>query len=193
MLTKVSIEEFTNVLRSLSERGFPHDEVGSYIRGVNVDQVSLRRFLFFGKRTYTRNLIFRDLNFELIAIGWEVNQSSSIHDHAGQSCWMTVPVGKLRVQNYRILEQDSQTGFCRLEATDQIDLERHSKTEVDPSEPIHEVGNPGVFGKRAVSLHVYSRPIDQCLVFTPSINWCSEVVPRYTSQYGHLSPGVELA
>ena len=28
---------------------------------------------------------------------------SSIHNHKGQNCWMAAPMGKLAVQNYRVL------------------------------------------------------------------------------------------
>ena len=39
---------------------------------------------------------------------------------------------------------------------------------VDPLEPVHRVLNPREFNQRAVSLHVYSRPFDTCVVYSPS-------------------------
>jgi hypothetical protein len=52
--------------------------------------------------------------------------------------------------------------------------------------------NLAEFGGRVVSLHVYSRPIERCLVYSPLQNRCGEVVLRYTSEYGKLCAGVSL-
>jgi len=176
----------------MSESDFKAGSIDSYIEGNRVSVPSLKPYLFFSENNYTRNLIFRNELFELLALCWAPGHVSSIHDHAGENCWMAVPVGKLRIQNFRVLEQDLETGYCKVEPTASMDIDKLTPAGVDPTEPIHQVLNLEEFGRRAVSLHVYSRPIDRCLIYSPSINLCSEVMPTYTSEGGALCRGVVL-
>jgi hypothetical protein len=55
---------------------------------------------------------------------------------------------------------------------------------VDPREPVHRVFNPREFHERAVSLHVYSRPFDRCVVYSPEQGTCGEIQLHYNSEYG---------
>jgi len=179
-----TVDQFTAGLRAIHDEDFRVGTVYNYLKEHPVDELSLRPYLFFSERQYTRNLIFKNDLFELVAVCWEVGQSSNVHNHAGQNCWMTMPVGRLRVQNFRVIEQDFETGHCRVESTESIDIDKLQPAEVDPTEPWHQVLNLDEFGGRAVSLHIYSRPIERCLVYSPSQNRCSEVQLHYTSEYG---------
>jgi hypothetical protein len=55
---------------------------------------------------------------------------------------------------------------------------------VDPFDPVHRVVNPREFNERAVSLHVYSRPFDTCIVYSPEQGTCGEIKLHYTTEYG---------
>jgi hypothetical protein len=55
---------------------------------------------------------------------------------------------------------------------------------VNPLEPVHRVFNPREFNQRAVSLHVYSRPFDTCVVYSPDQGTCGEIKLHYTTEYG---------
>ena len=55
---------------------------------------------------------------------------------------------------------------------------------MDPKEPVHKVYNPADFEQRAVSLHVYSRPYDSCVVYSEEQHKCGEIKLSYTSEYG---------
>ena len=78
-------------------------------------------------------------------------------------CWMTVPIGKLRGQNFRAIEIDEEKGFCKLEETDNFDLSDCLAAKVELEEPIHQILNLPEFDEPAVSLHIYSKPFDKCL------------------------------
>jgi cysteine dioxygenase len=179
-----TVDQFITGLCAIPDEDFRVGTVYDYLKEHPVDEHSLQPYLFFSKRQYTRNLIFKNELFELVAVCWEVDQASNVHNHAGQNCWMTIPVGRLRVQNFGVIEQDLESRYCRVEPTESIDIDKLRPAEVDPTEPVHQVLNLAEFGGRAVSLHIYSRPIDRCLVYSPSNNQCHEVVLRYTSEYG---------
>jgi cysteine dioxygenase len=188
----VSIDQFVAGLRSIPGERFGIGIVFDYLKDRAVDAASLERFCFFSPSHYTRNLIFKDDLFELLAICWDVGQISRIHNHQNQNCWMSIPIGKLRIQNFRVVEQNPATGYCRIEPADFFDIQRGLPAEVDPAEPVHQVSNLAEFNERAVSLHIYSRPFDRCLIYSREANKYAEVPLHYSSEYGELCAGVKL-
>ena len=97
--------------------------VRDYLKQHPVDEHSPEPYISFSEAQYTRNLIFKNYLFELIALCWNAGQASNVHNHAGQNCWMTIPVGRIRVQNFSVLEQDFETGYCRIEPTESMDID----------------------------------------------------------------------
>jgi len=110
-----------------------------------------------------------------------------VHNHRDQNCWMAVPVGKLLVQNYRVVSQSLEEGTCKLEPADTVEMNPTQPCAVNPLEPVHRVFNPREFNQRAVSLHVYSRPFDTCVVYSPDQGTCGEIKLHYTTEYGKKS------
>jgi cysteine dioxygenase len=181
----VSIQEYAAELRRVPETAFAEvDTLREFQRRLLIRRDTLQPYLLWDGQHYTRNLIDRTPLYELLAICWEVGQASSIHNHAGQHCWMAAPVGRLLVQNYRTLEEDLQRGTCRLEPSDLLELNVHSPAAVDPANPVHKVYNPRSFGERAVSLHIYSRPFDSCIVYSDDHRTCGPISLVNTSEYG---------
>jgi cysteine dioxygenase len=103
-----TVDQFITGLCRIPDEEFRVGTVYDYLKQHPVDEESLQPYLFFSKKQYTRNLIFKHALFELMALCWEVGQASNIHNHADQNCWMAIPVGRLRIQNFRILEQDDK-------------------------------------------------------------------------------------
>jgi cysteine dioxygenase len=190
--SSILVDELVAGLCAIPEAHFGVGTVYDYLKGHPVDEDSLAPYLFFGEQHYTRNLIFKNALFELVAVCWEVGQASQIHNHHEQNCWMAIPAGRLRVQNFRVLEQHAATGYCRLEPTSALDIHRLLPAEVDPAEPVHQVLNRAESGQRAVSLHIYSRPFDRCLVYSLETSQYREVTLRYTSEYGKLAAGESM-
>lgn len=188
----ISIDQFVTGLCAIPEGDFRAGAVYDYLKSHPVDEGSLAQYLFFSKNHYTRNLIFKNELFELIAICWEVGQASQIHNHHNQNCWMAIPIGRLRVQNFRVLEQNDATGHCRLEPAGALDIHRLMPAEVDPAEPVHQVLNLAEFNQRAVSLHIYSRPFDRCLVYCLETAEYREIPLQNSSEYGRLCEGERL-
>lgn len=188
----VSIDQFIVGLCAIPRVDFDIGPVYEYVKHHSVDERSLQPYMFFSEDHYTRNLILKNDLFELVAICWETGQASPIHNHHNQKCWMAMPVGRLRVQNFRVLEQDKRAGYCRLEPSDAFDIHRLLPTSVDPAEPVHQVLNLSEFNERAVSLHIYSRPFDRCLVYSPAKNHFGEIQLHYTSAFGRLCEGEKL-
>lgn len=192
LVQAVPIEHFVSGLCSIDEDDFRVGTVYDYLKRNPVDCNSLEQYLFFSKNHYTRNLIFKNDLFELLAICWEIGQESQIHNHHNQNCWMAIPTGKLRVQNFRVTAQNEKAWFCSLEPTNAFDIHQQMPAEVDPEEPVHQVLNLPEFNQRAVSLHIYSKPFDRCLVYCRDTSEYREIPLHYSSEYGKLCAGEKL-
>jgi cysteine dioxygenase len=188
----IKIENLIHGLQEIPDQDFTCDNVYRFLSDnpVNIDTIT--PFLFWSERFYTRNLIFKDERFELMAICWERGQVSRIHNHAEQQCWMSVPIGRLRGQNFRAVEIDESKNFCKLEETENFDLSDCLAAKVELEEPIHQILNLPEFESRAVSLHIYSKPFDRCLSYCRETNRFSEVPLFYTSVRGKLCDGITL-
>jgi len=181
----VGINRLVEALRAEPARNFVNTEaVRELLRAQPVEPETLAPYLLWDRQHYTRNLIDKTPLYELIAICWEVGQASSIHNHRDQNCWMAVPIGRLLVQNYRVLRQDLDRGFCDLVPSTQVEMNPAVPCAVDPNEPVHKVFNPPEFAARAVSLHVYSRPFDSCVVYSDEQHKCGEIKLHYNTMYG---------
>jgi cysteine dioxygenase len=127
-----------------------------------------------------------------MAICWNKGQVSRIHNHWDQKCWMTVPVGRLRGQNFAVEEIDESRGFCKLAETNSFELSQCLAAAVDLEEPIHQILNLAEFDERAVSIHIYSKPYDRCLSYCRDTDTFKEVQLCYTSVDGRLCDGIVL-
>ena len=182
---QVPIDDFVSELRKFPEPAFERTEIiTKFLESTAVAPGTLASYLTWDRQHYTRNLIDKTPLYELIAICWEVGQGSSVHNHKDQNCWMAVPIGRLLVENYRVISQELDEGTCQLEAADVLEMDSAHPCAVDPEEPVHRVYNPREFNERAVSLHVYSRPFDSCIVYSPEQGTCGEIKLRYNTEYG---------
>jgi len=180
-----SIQDFVAELRKFPQSAFDRtDHIFHFLEKTQVASDTLTQYLTWDRQHYTRNLVDKTSLYELVAICWEVGQASSVHNHRDQNCWMAVPIGKLLVQNYRVVSQSLEEGTCQLTPADTVEMNPTQPCAVNPLEPVHRVFNPREFNQRAVSLHVYSRPFDTCVVYSPDQGTCGEIKLHYTTEYG---------
>ena len=129
----VPIQDFVAELRKFPEPAFRRiDQIIRFLQSTPVASDTLTPYLTWDRQHYTRNLIDKTPLYELVAICWEVGQASSVHNHHEQNCWMAVPIGRLRVENYRTIAQDLDQGTCELETTDTVEMNPRQPCAVDP-------------------------------------------------------------
>ena len=181
----VSIQKLVEELRQMPESMFiPTGPLRRFLEMNPVGADSLEPYLTWNRQHYTRNLIDRTPLYELMAICWEVGQASSVHNHRDQNCWMAVPMGRLQVENFHLVRQDIDGGTCKLEPLNIVEMNTSHPCAVDPNDPVHRVVNPKEFNERAVSLHVYSRPFDTCIVYSLEQGTCGEIQLHFNTEYG---------
>jgi cysteine dioxygenase len=189
---QLAIADWVKGLAAIREREFTLENVQDYVIRHAVRPETIDKYCFFSKGSYTRNLIFKNEIFECMTVCWDIGQHSRIHNHRDQNCWMSAPIGRLRVQNYRVAAHDAAHGTCRIIPTDSYDLDAIHPAYVNPIEPVHEVQNLAEFNQRAVTIHIYSKPFDSCEVYLRDQGTYSNVPLFYTSEYGKLNPSEKL-
>jgi len=189
---QMPITDWVKGLEAIRASDFTLKNVQDYVIRHPVLPESLQKYCFFSKGSYTRNLIFKNQLFECMTLCWDIGQHSRIHNHRDQNCWMSAPIGRLRIQNYRVDQRDASHGTCRIIPTELYDLDAAHPTYVNPMEPVHEVINAAEFNQRAVSIHIYSKPFDSCEVYYREKGSYTDVPLFYTSEYGKLNPNEKL-
>lgn len=183
--TQLTLDQFVAALHKFPAPAFQQtDQILAFLQSNTIVPETLEPYLTWDRQHYTRNLIDKTPLYELIAICWEIGQASSVHNHRDQNCWMIVPIGRLLVGNYHLVSQDLDRGQCHLEPTNTVEMDPTHPCAVDPDDPVHRVYNPREFNCRAVSLHIYSRPFDSCIVYSPEQGTCGEIKLHYNTEYG---------
>jgi cysteine dioxygenase len=194
----VSAADLVETVRSFESEPITRDRVLTYLQEIALDRGSLDPFVHFRDDIYTRNLIYRDELFEIMAVCWRPGQRTVIHTHNGQLGWMSVEKGALAVINYKWLscnaaDNQNVVGMDCLAGATELDLERRDVQEchpggaintVDKVQTIHQVVVQG--REPVVSLHIYSRPIDSCVAFDIEKRQCYRRQLSFFSRYGRV-------
>ncbi|GAB5538440.1 MAG: hypothetical protein Salg2KO_05430 [Salibacteraceae bacterium] len=105
---------------------------------------------------YTRNCLARCDDFEFILICWDGHCKTKIHDHSGQDCWVYQVEGTLHEIRFKGPEH-------RLDAYHEEQLNPGDLGYMHDKMGYHLIENRNK--QRAMSLHIYANPIDECKVF----------------------------
>jgi predicted metal-dependent enzyme (double-stranded beta helix superfamily) len=155
----VGFEHLIDDLKRFAAGGFPATEVRRYLAETLIDPAALESHLNYCDDHYTRNLVHKDRDFEILVICWGRGQKAPIHGHEGELCFARVERGKLRFSNYAMVSENP----VRLAPTgDPVD---GGIGFLDGPADIHAVENPREFGENAASLHIYSKPYAECDIF----------------------------
>jgi cysteine dioxygenase len=198
----IGIDDLIEKLRSFEQGIITRDGVLDLCSSVEITDSSLAPYIFFDDKFYTRNLIYRDDLFEVMTICWQPGQRTAVHTHNGQLCWMIMQRGALAVVDYKWLgcdhpENQNVVGIDCLAGSDHTKLEVIREVEAttggpvmtaDKLQTIHRLYNLDDRRERAVSIHVYSRPIDSCVAFDMERQQCYRRQLAYFSKYGEPEP-----
>jgi len=162
LTTLHGVDDLVAALRELGDILQPV-RVAATLRGVRVDERTLAPYLTWSSGRYTRNLVVRDPAFELIALCWDKDARSAIHDHADSDCAFVLQNGAITCENYRIAARNgSDDDAWALTHTSSRTLRAG---EIDMRSGHLSVHRVGACDGRAVTLHVYAKPIDACRQF----------------------------
>ena len=126
----------------------------------------------FSEDHYTRTVIFLNDSIEVLLVAWLPGQSSRIHNHEGNSCLWTVIHGALTERKFQWDHKTKSTDFI-----DSTEVLKDEKSFDDDATFFHQVQNTS--NKRAVSLHIYKKPLKTCTVYEVATSQLSEMALSY--------------
>ena len=160
------LQDLIHRLRSMPPAPGPElfEDLGEWISSAPITAGELRDLLDFQPQCYTRTLLFRSELREVLLLCWSPGQVSSVHDHDGQRGWVRVLSGSIEETLYA--RQVGPDGALAPVCCQLFDASPAVVT-VDETRAIHRLRNASSpeSGGRAVTLHVYSRPVESCGVY----------------------------
>ena len=194
--TPISVEQFVDGIRELSQGIITKQKMYDYLVTYEIRTDDLERYKQWLPDRHTRNKIFRNDMIEVMLICWPVGTVTPLHTHNGQLGWMTLIEGKLKVENYRkvdcnrpenqnVVGLDCLAGATRIEMQhlhDELAVPGGPLNTVDKLQTIHRILNLEEWKQPAVSMHVYSRPIDSCVVFDMENQRCFRRDLKYDNE-----------
>ncbi|XP_076438055.1 cysteine dioxygenase type 1-like [Babylonia areolata] len=159
-----------------------------------------KKFAKFDTHRYTRNLVDEgNGKFNLMVLCWNEAQASSIHSHAGSHCFLKVLSGNVREEMYgwpeRYVTSHQQTGTTEVAKADEGEMVPKEELTFDSDRctyicddlGLHRVENPSHVDK-AVTLHLYSPPFDECLCFDQRTGRPVKAAVTFWSKFGKRTP-----
>ena len=190
--------DFVEGLQELERHPITSSRVHDFLIGAPLRAQALQPYLFWNTGAYTRNLIYRDAFFEVLALCWLPGQKTPVHSHNGQLGWITVIQGEVVCRDYQFVRARSEqvrpdaTGLRRVgvELTGTAQHQADGKVVmVDRRRTTHQIENVEGSKCGSITLHIYSKPIDSCAVFEPMKRCCERRSLHYYSVGGTvLSP-----
>jgi cysteine dioxygenase len=195
-----TVEDFIHGLTSFERDLISKDVIKRYCDSMRLSSDALQPYAFFRDDFYTRNLLYRDDLFEVMVICWKPGQKTTVHTHNGQLGWMDMPQGEVDIHNFHYVscnapENQNVVGIDCLGGATEIDLERVNTMTaynngpiytVDKLHTIHQIECSDKAKAGAISLHVYSLPIDSCVAFDLEHQRCFRRSLAYYSRNGKI-------
>ncbi|MFK8039452.1 MAG: cysteine dioxygenase family protein [Crocinitomicaceae bacterium] len=151
----VLIQTLNDLITSLSEE--ERTTYGDILRNLKIPLSTFNQFCSWSDDHYTRNCIVNNKDFELILLCWNKGQSTPIHDHGGEECWVKVIEGEFREIIYK-----KEKGSA-LRETSSTTSKVNDITYMKDFMGFHSLEN--LSDKKSMSLHLYAKPIRNCNVF----------------------------
>jgi cysteine dioxygenase len=194
---KSRVGDFIADLKSVEQGPITTGQVLNLLSQSRLTYEAIAPYVFWSREKYTRNLIYRDDFFEVIALCWLPGQKTPIHSHDGQLGWVTVVQGELVCSEYKFVRprpigDPAERKKCapsgqpvEVEAVNSTMCQADgSVAVVDRRRTTHQIENLEKSVCGSVSLHVYSRPIDACVLFDDSSRCCARQRLQYYSVNG---------
>lgn len=159
-----------------------------------------KQYAKFDEFRYTRNLVDTgNGKFNLIALCWGEGHGSSIHNHMDSHCFMKILEGQLVETNFSWPTETLTSSSVDREVDKETDsvgepmqqigshvYDKNLVTYINDSLGLHRVENPS-HSNKAISLHLYSPPFNECLTFDQRTGHKSTAKITFWSKYGQCT------
>lgn len=153
-----TISNLPDLLTKLEET--PLEYFPKLLANLKIGAESFRDHKSWCNEHYKRNHIVKNDRYELILLCWEAGQTTPIHDHDGEKCWVYFVDGIFSETYYKMNN--------KMEIVGEKQMMPGSVSFMTDSSGFHTLKN--TTKGRAMTLHLYANPIEQCRVFDNTNN-----------------------
>ncbi|MFT5707655.1 MAG: cysteine dioxygenase [Oceanospirillaceae bacterium] len=153
------------------------------IAKLKIDLGDLRAYHYLGEKSYGRNLIFSNDDFEVILMCWSAGQGTIVHDHSESLCVMQCVDGELDEQRYIEQSYKEEMKF-KIKPSQLSKLTSGETRSITDQDGLHSIKNNS--SSAASSLHFYFPPIHNVTLYNLEEGVKKTASGVFTSEYGVL-------
>lgn len=150
-----------------------HEQHKKVISSMDIPKEEFMPFAYWKEKGYARNCIKRTKDYELLLLCWNPGDKTPVHGHDGQDCWVYLVDGEMTEIRYQADDEENLT------KTHTETLTGRRLTYMRDEMGYHMIKNNS--NQRAMTLHIYALPIDECEVFDESKETFVEKEMQYDS------------
>ncbi|MEM5564034.1 cysteine dioxygenase family protein [Psychroserpens sp. AS72] len=150
-----SSETIQNLIQLLSQSSI--EDYNAILNAFDFETIDFSPFESWSSKSYTRNCLFRDENFELILLCWDQGQETAVHGHDGEDCWVYLLEGEME-EIYFTLDANQY-----LREVGARNIKPNQLTFMNDKIGFHKLKNSSQGA--SMSLHLYAKPIENCVSF----------------------------
>lgn len=147
-------------------------------KNMNIPIEDFEKYIHWKEDGYSRNCIVHNEDYELILICWKNGDSTPIHGHDKQNCWVYQVDGQL------IEKRFTKNNTGEMIETNQLHLSPGKLCYMHDDMGYHTLENTS--GQSAMTLHLYMKPILKCAIFNDDQGVFVEKELSYYSVNGEL-------
>ncbi|MGL5793863.1 MAG: FAD/NAD(P)-binding protein, partial [Waterburya sp.] len=178
--TRLTLEDFILKLQKVNIWQLELAQLQDWVARLDLEDLAIAKHICFSPENYQRQILYRDLNCEIILVCWQPGQFSPIHDHGDSLNVTHVYQGVLTSRTFA--QTDSVTGEPLSLLLEEKYLQPSELIGVDRAQ-IHQLANTSE--QNLITLNIYAKPLQQMQVYN-SLNKQSQLAPIQTKNQTRL-------
>lgn len=170
-----SIRSLEHLLEELNKCEDQSDYV-ALVKDLQIDPSEFDEYAHWSTEKYTRNCIKRTDNYELLLLCWQAGHETPVHCHNKQECWVYCAEGNVEETRFTVDAEGE------MQKADKFELEQYGVSYMHDEMGYHDIANHTE--QKAMTLHLYVEPIDQCRIFDAEHNQFVWKEMEYDSKNG---------
>lgn len=174
--TRFGIDDLMLAMMQVPPERLSLEQLQEWIAHLDLRDELFKQHIAFCSQSYQRRLVCRTSRFDLLVLGWQPGQASSIHDHADSLNVTRVYQGCLTARLF------DQTGPRCSNVNSSVQLQQETHLQADELATvdryqIHQLANTS--NENLVTLHLYARPLQTLQVYCPDSGQIERVPVQY--------------
>ena len=110
-------------------------EFSALVNKLELSSEDLEPFISWSDQTYTRNCIARDDHYELVLLCWNGHQTTPIHCHGGEECWVMMIEGVLKEDRFDLHDDNT------ISLSNVMEIQGHQISYMNDNMGLHRLSN----------------------------------------------------